>query len=102
MLATAQTLQIQSDADLLVAAEHTKAATAACKAIKALFKPARQSLDNAKRTIASLEAALLDGFEQADRVLRRKVTEYHVARRRQAEAERQAREAAERKRREDA
>ncbi|HET9024316.1 MAG TPA: hypothetical protein VFN64_07060, partial [Burkholderiaceae bacterium] len=75
---------------------------AACTAIKALFKPARQSLDHAKRTIASLEAALLDGFEQADRLLRAKVTAYHVERRRQAEAERRAREAAERKRREDA
>jgi hypothetical protein len=101
LLALAESLDITSDAGLLEAAEHTKAATSACRAIKALFKPAKDALNEAKRQISGLEDGLLSGFERADDILRRKVTLYRAEQNRRAVEERQRREAEERQRRED-
>lgn len=102
LLAIAEGISITTDADLLLAAEHTKSATGAVKAIKALFSPAKKALDEAKRQITGLENTLLDGFQRADEILRKKVTLYHTLRRQQAEAEQRARAEAERRIREDA
>jgi hypothetical protein len=101
LLETAQALVITDDAGLMDAAEITKTTTAAVKGVKALFLPAKRSLTDAKRQIDGLEASLLSGFEQADAILRGKVTAYHVERRKLAQAEQQRQLAEEKKRRED-
>lgn len=87
LLALAEALEITSDAGLETAAEHTKAATAACRAIKAMFKPAKDSLTDTKRAIDRIEKGLLEGFEKADALLRAKVAAYGARRRREAELE---------------
>jgi hypothetical protein len=101
LLAVAQSLTITSDAGLIEAAEHTKLATSACRAIRDLFKPAKKALNDAKIQIAGLEAQLAAGFEQADTILRNKVVAYRNEQTLRALAERRRKEEEERKRRED-
>lgn len=101
LLAQAETLAIVSDGGLQDAAELVKMSTTAVRGIKALFRPAKQALDEAKRRVAQVESALLDGFDRADRILRAKITAYHDARRRATLEEQRRREDDERRRRED-
>jgi hypothetical protein len=101
LLTLATELEITTDDGLAVAAEHTKASTTACRAIKAMFKPAKDSLTDAKRQIDRLEKSLLDGFEKADALLRGKVAAYHARRRREAEEEQRRLQEAARKQREE-
>ncbi len=101
LLAVAESLVIASDADLEVAAEYTRSATAAVKAIRGMFKPARDALTAAKRQIDALESNISRGFVAADDLLRAKVTAYRTKRVREAEQERQRQFAEELKRRED-
>lgn len=102
LLAVADGLVIDSEDGLQEAAKYTQTATAACRAIKKLFKPAKDALLEAKRQVDGLEKSLLDGFERADAILRRKVTDYNNERQRRAREEQRIREEAERKAREDA
>lgn len=101
LLGLAESLQITSDDGLREAAEHTKAASSAVKAIKAMFKPAKAALDEAKRSVSALESGLLAGFERADAILRAKVTDYNRKRLREIEEQRRALEAEARRKRED-
>lgn len=101
LLTLARELEITSDEGLIAAAEHTRTASGAVKAIKLLFKPAKQAIDNAKAQIIQLENNLLLGFQQADEMLRAKVTNFNAKRLEQARKEQREREAAERKIRED-
>src|SRR5688572_22236509 len=101
LLALAEALEITSDDGLVDAAEYTKTSSAACRAIKAMFKPAKDALNEAKRQVTALESGLLSGFERADAILRGKVTVYRTEQVRRAAEDRRRREAEERKRRED-
>ena len=101
LLALADALVIASDAEMVLAAEQTKMSSAACRAIKAMFKPAKDALNEAKKQVTALESGLLAGFEKADTILRRKMADYRNEQLRRASEERRQREAEERKRRED-
>lgn len=100
-MATAEALQVDSDEAFLEAGELAKTATAAVRAIRELFKPAKQAIDSAKKGVLNLEASLLSGFTRADAVLRAKTIAYNTERTRIAKEEQRRREEAERKRRED-
>lgn len=102
LLALAHGLQIRSDADLHTAAEHTQASSAAVKAIKKLFKPANDALNEAKKAVAALEDGLVGGFEIADTILRQKITAYHSKRQREAQEEARRRQEEETRAREAA
>lgn len=102
LLALAEGVAIISDDGLQEAAQYTHMATAAVKAIKVLFKPAKSALTEAKRQVDGLEQALLDGFVRADAILRSKVTAYHSERARIAREQQRQREETERRAREDA
>jgi hypothetical protein len=93
LLHQAESLEIQTDDDLANAADLTRLTTSAVKGIKDLFKPAKQSIDNAKRVLTALETSLIEGFEKADTILRRKCTSFNVERMRQRDVERRRLEA---------